>query len=125
VNVRILSAALILPLFVSGCALFSKEKPVEVKNVSVERVKLELDDPKPLTGRSVQWIVVTPENIEQIWKDLKNKNIDLVLFAITDDGYEQLSVTMAELRNYIAQQRSIILRYKEYYEPVQPVQKKN
>lgn len=124
-NVRILSAALILPLFVSGCAIFSKEKPVEIKNISVERTRLNLDDPNQLRGRSVQWIVVTPENIDQVWKELKDKKIDLVLFAITDDGYEQLSLTMAELRNYIAQQRSIILRYKDYYEPTQPVQKKN
>jgi predicted transcriptional regulator len=48
---------------------------------------------------------------------LKEKNSNLVLFAITDDGYEKLSVTMAELRNYIAEQRSVVAKYREYYEP--------
>jgi hypothetical protein len=26
-------------------------------------------------------------------------------------------LTMAELRNYIAQQKTIIIKYKDYYEP--------
>jgi len=44
------------------------------------------------------------------------------LFGLTDDGYESLSVTMAELRNHIAAQRQIIIKYKEYYEPAKPAQ---
>ena len=126
-NVQTLLAVLVIPLFVSGCSVFQKQKPVEIQNVSVERTRLNLQEPQPLKGRNIQWIVITPENAEQVWKELKDKRIDLVLFAITDDGYEELSVTMSELRNYIAQQRSIILRYKEYYESElsnQSIQKK-
>lgn len=63
-------------------------------------------------------MVVTPDNIESIWGKLKEKNVDLVIFALTDDGYQELAMTMAEVRNYIAAQRSIIIKYKEYYEPV-------
>ena len=40
-----------------------------------------------------------------------------VLFGVTSDGYEQLSFGMVDIRNYIATQRLIIARYKEYYEP--------
>jgi hypothetical protein len=29
-----------------------------------------------------------------------------------------LALTMAELRNFVAQQRAITRRYREYYEPV-------
>jgi hypothetical protein len=43
-----------------------------------------------------------------------------VLFALTDDGYETLALTMAELRNFVAQQRAITRRYREYYEPNNP-----
>jgi hypothetical protein len=88
-----------------------------VQTKAVERTRLNLADPAPLKGRELNWIVVTPENAEEVWKRLKEENTDLVLFAITDDGYEQLALTMAELRNFIASQRAIIVKYKEYYEP--------
>jgi hypothetical protein len=56
----------------------------------------------------LQWFVVTPENIDQVWKKLEEEKVDLVLFALTDDGYQELAMTMAELRNHIANQRAII-----------------
>lgn len=117
-NVRILSTLLILPL-ISGCAsfsLFDKTPKVEVKTTAVERTKLNLPDPTPLSGRDVRWVVITPENADKVWNNLKEKGVDLVLFGLTDEGYEQLSLSMAEIRNFMSQQRVIILKYKEYYE---------
>ena len=73
--------------------------------------------PPPLKARGMDWFVVTPENIEEVWAKLREKNVDLVVFALTDDGYQELAMTMAEVRNYIATQRAIIVKYKEYYEP--------
>lgn len=73
--------------------------------------------PPPLKAREMQWFVVTPENIDQVWAKLKEQGTDLVVFALTDDGYQELAMTMAEVRNYIASQRAIIVKYKEYYEP--------
>lgn len=122
-NVRVLLTAITLPLFVSGCASFgnlfggSNVKPVEIQTRAVERTPLNLKQPEPLKARELEWIVVTPENSAEVWKRLKDSNTDVVLFAITDDGYETLATTMAELRNIIAQQRAIIVKYKEYYEP--------
>ena len=73
--------------------------------------------PNPVTIKKVEWIIITPENAEEIWSKLKASNTDVVLIGLTDDGYENLAVTIAELRNMIAQQRQIIIKYKEYYEP--------
>jgi len=117
-----LTLLLLIP-FISGCSvlsLFKKEpevKPVEIQTKAVERTRLNIKEPTPLSGRPMQWVVITPENAEETWKKLKEQNTDLVLFGLTDDGYEQLAITMAEIRNFIAQQRIIILKYKEYYEP--------
>jgi hypothetical protein len=61
--------------------------------------------------------VVTPDNIDQVWRNLEEKKIDLVLFAITDDGYEEMALNLAQIRNFISQQREIIIKYREYYEP--------
>lgn len=120
-NVRHLLTAIILLPLISGCASFSlfgdkSVKPIEIKTKAVERSQLKLKEPAPFKSRELNWIVVTPENAEEVWKKLKESNTDVVLFAVTDDGYEQLALTMAELRNLIAQQRAIIIKYKEYYE---------
>lgn len=106
----------------SGCStlsgLFKKDaEPVVVKKEEVARTPLNLDNPTPLKTTPPQWIVVTPKNIDQVWRDLREKKVDLVLFAITDDGYEQLSLDFAQIRNFIEQQRQIIMQYKKYYEP--------
>jgi hypothetical protein len=118
---KLLALSLIIPLL-TGCASFSfgkpKVQPVEIQTTAVERTSLNLPHPTPLSPRNPQWIIITPENAEQVWKDLESKNSNLVLFAITDRGYEELSVTMAEIRNFINSQRHIIIKYKEYYEPV-------
>lgn len=65
----------------------------------------------------MDWIVVTPENVNEVFKQLETDKKDLVLFAITDEGYEKLASDMVLIRSYIAQQRLIILKYKDYYEP--------
>lgn len=120
-NVRHLLIVTTLPLLISGCASFSlfgdRVKPVEIQTKAVERQRLDLAEPSPIKAREIKWVLITPENAEKVFADLKEQNIDLVLFAITDEGYEQLALTMAELRNYIAAQRAIIVKYKEYYEP--------
>lgn len=119
-NVRILLTAIILPLLVSGCASFgwnSSVRPVEIQTRAVERTPLNLRMPEPFKSRDMEWIIITPENAAEVWKKLKDSNTDIVLFGVTDDGYETLSLHMAELRNIIAQQRAIIIKYKEYYEP--------
>lgn len=119
-NVQTWLIAILIPLLISGCSVFgwkSNVKPIEIQTKAVERTHLNIPDPIPLKVNSVEWIVVTPDNVDKVWERLKEKNSNLVLFAITDDGYEKLSVTMAELRNYIAEQRGVVAKYREYYEP--------
>jgi hypothetical protein len=127
VNVPALLTAITLPLFVSGCGSFgwkSDVQPIEIQKRAMERTPLRLPDPPLPQARELEWIVVTPDNAESVWQRLRDANTDVVLFAITDDGYETLALTMAELRNFIAQQRAILRRYREYYEPARPEETK-
>ena len=110
----------ILTLSLSGCASFSlfgdSPKPLEVRTKAEERTKLNLTAPEPLNLKSPRWIIITKENNEQVWKDLDDDQVDPVLFGLTDQGYETLSIMIAELRNYINTQRLLIEQYKKYYE---------
>ena len=120
-NAQLSLILLISLFFINGCSILPKfweddVKLIEVKQVAVERIKLNIESPKPLQPEKIEWVVITPDNVDKVWKKLKSKNKDLVLFGLTDDGYEKLSINMAEIRNFINTQRIIILKYKDYYE---------
>lgn len=125
-NALRLPILIILPLLLSGCAslnLFGEDvKPVEVVTKEIERTPLNLRDPKPIKMQDVTWVVVTPENIDEVWAKLEESGTDQVLFGLTDEGYESLAINMANIRNLVNEQRIIIMKYKEYYEPA-PVEK--
>jgi len=127
-RIQTISLVLATSLMLSGCASFSlfgdRVKPVEVQTKAQERTRLDLPMPAPLAPKPVEWILVTPQNADEVWAKLREKNADLVLFGLTDDGYEELAMTIVELRNFIATQRQIIIKYKEYYEPEKKEEKK-
>jgi hypothetical protein len=110
-----------------GCAsfsLFSKPpKPITITTVPAEKTPLAIPDPAPLKSKPIRWVIITPANAESVWERLEQDDEDVVVFALTADGYQQLAVTIAELRNLIATQRVIIQKYREYYEPAKPTAK--
>jgi hypothetical protein len=103
-------------LLLSGCSLF-QTKPVEISSTATDRLPLLIPLPAPLSVEAPQWIVVTPENAEQVWERLQKENTDLVLFGLTDEEYKRLAIMIGEVRNRLQIQREIIIEYKKYYEP--------
>lgn len=112
---------LILIPLLSGCSVISWPRgktvePIIIETVAESRIPLNLRDPASITPRTVKWLVVTPENVNDVWEQLAKDGQHTVLFAVTADGYESMSLNLLELRQFIMQQRSIIIKYKEYYE---------
>ena len=83
----------------------------------VERTPLNIVEPAPLSLKPFEWTIITKENAAEVFAKLEANNDSIVLFGLTDEGYQQLSMTIAEMRTLIATQRQIIIKYKEYYEP--------
>lgn len=112
-------AAALLTFTLTGCASFgwNSPEPVVIKKEEVSRTPLNIPDPAPIKPTVPNWILITPANAEKVWQQLRNNKSDLVLFALTDDGYEALAVDTAETRNYIARIRKILEEYRNYYEP--------
>ena len=99
-------------LALAGCANPCK---LEISAKPVERPELVLPSADQLNMRDVQWVVITPENYEEVFARLKGENKDLVLFGLTDEGYERLALNLSDVRAYIQQQRTIIAAYERYY----------
>jgi hypothetical protein len=117
---RLLLTTVAATLALSGCAGFSfgsSVKPIEIMSKPIERTPLALPQPSPLRLNKIEWIVVTPQNADAVFARLEANRQTPVLFAVTDQGYMNMAMTMAELRNFINTQRQIIIQYKSYYEP--------
>ena len=113
--VRLIVSVLVFALLLNGCAGLAVK---EISSYKIEKIraKLDLADPQPLELQDVEWIIITKDNAEEVFEKVKSSNGDYALFAVTDKGYEKLSLNLADIRNKLAEQRQIILSYKEYYE---------
>ena len=69
--------------------------------------------PDQLALRKFEFIIITPENIDEVFAELKD---DTVLFAITKDGYENLALNISDIRAFISQQKKIIAIYEAQWE---------
>jgi len=105
----------LLAVFLTSCG--SSVKEIQVSTVEVSKIPLNLPSLDPLQLQGVEWIIITKDNAMEIFEEIKSKGGEYSLFALTDTGYEKLALNFTDIRNRLAEQRQILLSYKEYYEP--------
>jgi len=108
-------AVALVSLTLVGCA--SIQDRIVTQPVIVEREAPIFPEILPIQQYPFEWTVITSENFIEKMAELEQTNGQVVLFAITPEGYQNLSLSVAELRRYIQQQQSIIAAYKEYVTP--------
>jgi hypothetical protein len=81
----------------------------------VPKPELVLPQADELFFRPVEWILVTPENYQETFDRLSEKGSPMVLFGLTDSGYEALATNLSSLRAFVQQQQIIIAAYESYY----------
>ena len=104
-----------LALSLSGCSAFLPEV-TKYTSEPVERPLLILPESEITEMRDVDYIVVTEENIDDLWRELEAAGKPIVLFALTHEGYEALALNNADIIRYLSEQRAVVIAYKEYYE---------
>ena len=109
----IIAVPLMLCLLLSGC---SGVKTLEIFKTEVEREKLDLKKPTPLELEKLQWIIITSETADEVFKRLEEAGIDPVLFGLTDKDFELLAKNFARIRNQLKITNDLLDKYKEYYE---------
>ena len=105
----------LLAVFLTSCG--SSVKEIQVSTVEVSKTPLGIPNLDPLQLQGVEWIIITKDNAMEIFEEIKSKGGEYSLFALTDTGYEKLALNFTDIRNRLAEQRQILLSYKEYYEP--------
>lgn len=104
----------LISILILGCA--KKPEPINVIQTPEPRTVLNLQEPPTLILNSVKFKVITPNNQEKVFDDLKQEGTDEILFGLTDDNYKNLALNIAKIKAYLIEQQTIINSYKKYYE---------
>lgn len=104
-------------LFLAGC-LGNNTETIEVTTKPIEKPELTLPEADELRIREIEWVIITPNNYEEVFSKLQEQGRPVALFALTDKGYENLGLNLSDLRAYIQQQQTIIAAYENYYKKV-------
>lgn len=107
------SLLILFVLMLSACS--TGPKYIE-KSVLVDRPAPVFPEIQPVEQYDFKWIVITKETFESKIKEVEATGGQVVFFALTPEGYQNLSLSIAELRRYIAQQQSVVAGYKSYME---------
>ena len=108
----------LLAVFLSSCSESVQE--IQVTTIEVSKTPLNLPNPDPLKLQDVEWIIITKDNAMEIFEKLKAAGGEYALFAVEDTGYEKIQINFTDIRNKLAEQRQLLLAYKEYYESEEP-----
>ena len=108
----------LLAVFLSSCSESVQE--IQVTTIEVSKTPLNLPNPDPLQLQDVEWIIITKDNAMEIFDKLKAAGGEYALFAVEDTGYEKIQVNYTHIRNKLAEQKQLLLAYKEYYESEEP-----
>lgn len=100
-------------LLTSGCT--SMPQKIEVSAKPVDKPELVLPNADALRMKDVNWILITPENFEAKVAEIQATGRPVVFFALTDEGYENISMNFSSIRAFIQQQKAIIVAYENYY----------
>lgn len=100
-------------LVVSACS--RTPEPIEISAKPVDKPVLVLPRADTVKPRDVEWVIITESNFNEKVTELQRRNQPVAFFALTEKGYENLSLNLNDLRTFIQQQNAIIAAYQRYY----------
>jgi len=104
-------------MLLTGC-LGRTPEPTVVTQTEYTRQNIPIQErPSKVEFPPVDWYVVTEENLDEKLEELRTNTGNVVFFAITAKGYENLAIGIGDLRRYIKEQQAIIGYYEEALTP--------
>ena len=97
----------------TGCSLMPTTKPIEVVTVSEPAPLYHPPLPLEVQLVDIQWRVLTPEIMDEYFAALEEGSAPpQAYYALTTQGYENLSMNTAEQKRYIKDVLAIIKYYR-------------
>ncbi len=110
----LLASMLLATVTLTSCTAIPNS--LNITSAPVEKVPLKLPSVDRFNQRPLDWIVVTPDNVEDVFKKLQNEDKQIVVFAVDEKGYEALTLNVTDLLKLVRQQNAVITAYQNYYE---------
>ena len=105
----------ILLLAACGEPIPEPVRPIVIQAEPIARPALNLPNVDRIDARPVEWIVVTPENADQVFAEMEARGEEPVLFGVNEQGYENIAINTQQTLSVILQQQAVIDGYREYY----------
>ena len=102
-------------MIISLAACSTKPQQIEISAKPIEKPTLILPPVDELNMKPVEWIVLNENNVYSVMERLKSEGKAFSLFALTGDGYINLSLNFSDIRALVQQQQAIIAAYEGYY----------
>lgn len=104
--------AVLVTFMLASCA---STTPIQVDTKPVQLTVIQPPPPAPVVLSDVKISVLTADNIDEfITAARKEQGTDNPVFVVVSvQGYENLSLNIAELKRYIIQQQEIIAYYRK------------
>ena len=116
---KLITLALLSATIVTvGCAStdeIDSVTPVVVQTAPLSRPTLSLPQIDRFIARPVEWLVITPDNVDEMFARLESAGQAVVIFGVSERGYENIALNASESLRVIVQQRAVIDGYERYY----------
>lgn len=112
------STLAVLTLLTLTTALSACSSPAERVSYTprtLDRPNLILPEINTLDMKNVDFIVINRNNAEEVFAELERSGKAVVVFALDENGYQNLSLNMAQILEVISQQGAVIAAYENYY----------
>jgi hypothetical protein len=103
-------------ILISLAACSTKPQQIEVSAKPIEKPELVLPPVDELNMKKVEWIVINEDNLDEVIADLQAGGKVFAVYALTGDGYGNLSLNFSAIRAMVQQQQAIIAAYEGYYQ---------
>lgn len=110
-----MNALILLTLITSLSACSRTPDSITYTPEPINRPELILPTVDQLSLKKIDWIIITPENVDAEFTKITQSGNPVVLYALSNDGYEALSLDMAKILKILTEQKAIIVAYENYY----------
>jgi hypothetical protein len=115
---RLSVVAIVIAILLTGCTpveLPTPVKPVVLKRIPIPRTPLNLPTIDKVVSETVEWTIVTPDNVDEIFASMIANGNPPALFTVTSEGYENIAINTQGSLRVILQQKAVIKGYHTYY----------